>query len=294
MPVMMKVSRSVVSSLRFCQLVSSAKTTWNSRGLLFVAAKCGLSQSNFRTVPCSKAIELPDICGHSDHALGISSKAKNSGRAYGWRSSLAFLCVALFLGMSLGVASAQTATTTTLTVAPLNPPNTTTTGSVFVLTATVKAGTAMGGGTVTFRDTFGGATETLGTVQVESGNGTSTKGNAVLRQQLGGIGTHPIAATYNVPNKTYSPSSATASVTVGGLYPTTASLTSTGVAGNYSLTTKIVGTGSPNLSPTGSVSILDTSNSNYLLGTATPLSAGTFGQQTIAGSTSPVAVGNGP
>jgi hypothetical protein len=81
---------------------------------------------------------------------------------------------------------------------------------------------------------------------------------------------------------------------VTGLYPTTASLVQTGgSAGNWSLAATIVGIGSLNFSPTGNVSILDTSNSNLLLGVGT-LGAGTFGQKTIAGSTSPVTVGNNP
>ncbi len=197
------------------------------------------------------------------------------------------MCLALLMVMSFAVASAQTATTTTLTVSPLSAAN----GSVFTMTAIVKAGaTSLTGGTVTFRDTYGSVTQTLGTVQVQSANGT--KGNAVLRQRLGGLGSHSIVATFNPP-KTYLTSSATQGVSVTGLYPTTASLTSTGVAGNYSLTTTIVGSGILNLWPSGNVSLLDTNNSNYPLGSGS-LVAGASGQQTIAGSTSPVTVGNGP
>jgi hypothetical protein len=54
-------------------------------------------------------------------------------------------------------------------------------------------------GTVTFRDTYNGITQILGTVQVQSAKGI--KGNAVLQQELGGIGTHSIVATFNGFNK---------------------------------------------------------------------------------------------
>jgi hypothetical protein len=162
---------------------------------------------------------------------------------------------------------------------------------VFKMTATVKSGsTALTGGTVTFRDTYNSITQVLGTVQVQSANG-----NAVLRQQLGGIGTHSIVATFNA-TKTY-PSSASPAqtVTLTGTYPTVASLVQTGgTTGNYSLTTTIVGVGSPNLSPTGNVSLLDTSNSNLLLGVPTALGAGTFGEQTVTAAGSPIGVGTNP
>ncbi len=155
--------------------------------------------------------------------------------------------------MSYAVAGAQTATITTLSVNPASAAN----GSVFTMTATVKAGaTQMAGGTVTFLDTYNSITQVLGTVQVQSANGT--KGNAVLHQQLGGIGTHSIVATFNAP-KSFSTSSSTAhSVTVIGMYATVASLAFTGLPGNYSLTATLMGAGSNSLSPTGNVSFLDT------------------------------------
>ena len=187
------------------------------------------------------------------------------------------------------MAGAQIATTTTLAVNPTIPAAN---GSVFTMTATVAGSTTPTAGSVTFRDTYNSITHVLGTVQVQSGNGGSTKGKAVLMQELGGIGTHSIVATFNAP-KAYSTSFSTAqTATTTGLYPTTASLVQSGgsLAAGWSLTATIVGIGSLNLSPTGNVSLLDTSNSNLLLGIA-GLGAGTYGQQTVAGSTSPVTGG---
>ncbi|HEU5340294.1 beta strand repeat-containing protein [Edaphobacter sp.] len=189
---------------------------------------------------------------------------------------------------SIATAHAQTATTTTLVAAPTSTAD----GTVVTLTATVKAGaTALTGGTVTFTDTYNSVTETLGTVQVQSANGTA--GNAVLKQEFGWIGTHSIVAKFNPPSAYQASTSTAQSVTITGPYLTATSLAYTGTAGNYSLTATVVGAGSNSLSPTGSVSFQDTSNANYLLGSAS-LGAGTIAQNTVAGSTSPVTVGNGP
>ncbi|WP_229668952.1 beta strand repeat-containing protein, partial [Edaphobacter acidisoli] len=186
------------------------------------------------------------------------------------------------------VAGAQTATTTTLTVVPTS----TSDGSVVTMTATVKAGaTALTGGTVTFKDTYNSVAETLGTVQVQSANGNA--GTAVLKQEFGWVGTHSIIATFNPPSAYAASSSSAQSVTVSGPYPTVTSLSYAGTSGNYSLTATVIGAGSNSLSPTGNVSFLDTSNSNYLLGVA-GLSAGTITQQVVSGSNSPVATGHGP
>jgi hypothetical protein len=210
-----------------------------------------------------------------------------ASRAY---AKIAFPLMAVMIVMSCVAANAQTATTTTLVISPASASN----GSAFTMTATVKAGaTAVSGGTVTFRDKYNGITQVLGTVQVQSANGT--KGNAVLQQPLGGIGTHSVVATFNAP-KTFSSSfsSPAEGATVTGLYPTTASLANSGgSAGNWSLTTTIMGLGTTTLSPTGTVSLLDTSNANLLVGTG-GLGAGTVGQQIVVGGNSPIAVGNKP
>ncbi len=289
MPVIMKVLRGDASPLRFCRSASFAKATWRSRWFFLVAAKCVLLQSRLQTALRSEAIGSPQISGHDDKILSISNDAKTFRRTSLRRSPLTSLCVALLVVISYAVAGAQTATTTTLTVNPASAAN----GSVFTMTATVKAGaTPMTGGIVTFRDTCNSFTQVLGTVQVQSANGT--KGNAVLLRQLGEIGTHSIVATFNAPKTFLSSSSTAQSVTTTGLYPTIANLAQTGgSAGNWSLTTTIVGVGSPNLSPSGNVSLLDTSNSNWPLGTS-PLGAGTFGQQTVTAAGSPIAVGNNP
>jgi hypothetical protein len=247
MPVIMKVLRGDSSPLRFRRSASSAKATWSTRWF-FLAHASMSSRPRLLTALRPEAIERPQISGEAGNTLNISNNAKAWGRISLRRSPLTSLCVALLAGMSYAMAGAQTATTTTLSLNPATAAN----GSVFTMTAIVKAGaTSLTGGTVTFRDTYGTVTQTLGTVQVQSANGT--KGNAVLHQQLGGIGTHSIVATFNATKAYSSSSSSTQTIAATGLYSTTASLTSTGVAGNYSLTTTIVGTGGLSLSPTGNI-----------------------------------------
>jgi len=200
--------------------------------------------------------------------------------------------MALFLVMSYAVAGAQTATTTSLGVTPASADN----GSVFTMTAAVKAGaTSLTGGTVTFRDTYNSITQTLGTIQVESANGGTKKGSAILHLQLAGIGTHSIVATFNGTKNNLTSSSTAQSISVTGVYPTVASLVQTGGStGSYALTTTIVGVGTLGLSPTGNVSLLDTSNSNLPLGLPTALGSATFGEQTVTAVGSPITVGRNP
>ena len=185
-------------------------------------------------------------------------------------------------------AEAQTTPTLTLTVSPTAGAY----GYVFKMTAAVSQGTVpLTSGTVTFTDTFNSSQHVLGTVQVQSTRGTA--GTAILQQMLGGIGVHSITATFN-QTKLFGSSTVVQSVNVTGFYPTVTSLSQTGGStGNWSLLTTVTGVGSKSLSPTGNISILDTSNGNYSLGT-TGLGTGTIAQQFVAGSGSPIAVGNSP
>ena len=75
--------------------------------------------------------------------------------------------------------------------------------------------------------------------------------------------------------------------------PTTTSITPTGSAGNYTLTSTVVGIGSFTLAPSGSVSFVDTTNSNHVLGTAT-LGEATLHQSFVSAPGSPDPVGANP
>ena len=289
MPAFMKRYRSSVAPLRFCRPVSFPENTVTEFRVSFAVAKTLFSLSRRRIANCHEAIALPQISCDNSSTLELYNQPKIRQRARIAKNSLAFFNAVLLVGISCAAAMAQTATTTSLTVSPASGGN----GSVFTMTATVKAGsTLMTGGTVSFRDTYNGVTQLLGTVQVQSAHGT--RGNAVLLPQLGGIGTHSIVATYNGTSSFANSSSLAANATVTGLYSTTTSLAQTGgTSGNWSLTATIVGLGTATLSPTGTISLLDTTNANWLLGSGV-LGSGTAGYQ-IAGATgSPVPVGNKP
>ena len=122
-------------------------------------------------------------------------------------------------------------------------------------------------GTVTFCNaeaTYCEDAAIIGTAQLTSA------GTAVIKL-VPGIGNHSykavFAGTTNPAIPGGSPSTPQ-SLTVTGVYPTTTTISSSGTAGDYTLTGTVVGTGSVSLAPTGSVSFADASNANYLLGSA--------------------------
>ena len=60
----------------------------------------------------------------------------------------------------------------------------------------------------------------------------------------------------------------TANIPAGTTFPTVTTITQGGDIGSYTLTASVIGAGNPSVSPTGTVSFLDTSASNLVLGTA--------------------------
>ncbi len=172
---------------------------------------------------------------------------------------------ALALG-SAGPAAWARGTTTTLTVA--TTPTPAISGQVVTLTANVAINGFFGGtpagGNVTFTDTFNGVSEVLGTVQVQSANGT--QGTAVLATEIGGVGTHSFVATFSGTSATFpnlkASISATKTLTFIGPYSSATSLAVSGTASPYSLTATVSGFG-PNI-PTGTVTFRDVTSGTTL------------------------------
>jgi Bacterial Ig-like domain (group 3)/FG-GAP-like repeat/FG-GAP repeat/Beta-propeller repeat/NHL repeat len=168
----------------------------------------------------------------------------------------------------------QPTTTTTLAITAGGTTVTTVaSGTAVTLIATVTTGdTPVNPGRVIFCDATATRCEdsaVLGTAQLTSA------GKATLKF-VPGIGSHSYKAVFaGTTGNTTSTSSAQA-LTVTGLYSTKTALAETGEPGNYTLTGTVVGTGSANLSPAGTLSFLDTTNNNASLGTAT-LGAGVPG-----------------
>lgn len=169
------------------------------------------------------------------------------------------------------------ATTTTLVVTSAgNAATTSASGSVVTLTATVTAGgNPVNPGQINFCDAtakYCTDIHLLGTAQL-----TST-GTATLKFRPG-IGSHSYKAIFvGTTGKTGSASAASA-LTVTGLDPTVTTIAVSGSPGAYSLTATVSGNGI--VSPTSSVSFLDTNNSNQSLAMS-PLVPGTAGLNLLA------------
>ena len=126
------------------------------------------------------------------------------------------------------------------------------------------------GGTVTFVDTYNGVSETLGTVQVQSNNGSP--GLAILEIEVGGVGSHQFVATYNGTSTLSTSASTPQAVNFVAPYSSATALAETGSAPNYTFTATVSAFGP--LAPTGNVTFTDTT-SNVTLGTGA-LNAGTL------------------
>jgi hypothetical protein len=150
-------------------------------------------------------------------------------------------------------------------------------GTVVTLTATVSNGAT--NGTVTFCNalaTYCDNSALIGTAQV------TAAGTAVIKI-IPGIGVYSYQAVFSGTPSNAGSTSAAQALTVTGLYTTTTAISSSGTVGDYKLTGTVVGTGSASLSPSGSVSFLDTTNANYTVATAT-LGASIFAQTFAAAS----------
>ena len=187
-------------------------------------------------------------------------------------------CLFALIAISLSSAQIHATTTATLTVTANSSAVTTTSqGTVVTLRATI---TAAGAPVIRGQVNFCEATaklcsdiHLLGIAQL------TTAGTAAIKF-VPGPGTHSYKAVFLGTNADAASASAASSLTVtaASLVASTTTITSSGSPGNYTLTATVTGEGS--LAPSGTLSFLDTSNSNYLLATA-PLSpqvaSGTLG-----------------
>src|ERR1700760_474924 len=134
------------------------------------------------------------------------------------------------------------------------------------LTATVTSGgSPITAGTVLFCEataTFCENNSALGLAQL-----TVPGATASVKIGSGPIGNHSYKAVFRA-NKNYAASTSnTVTYAVTGTYSSAVGLTSTGSVGNYSLTGSVGGVGSITTGPTGTLSFLDISAGNKVLGT---------------------------
>lgn len=200
----------------------------------------------------------PNLAFLSNNAVPPNAPSNKNRRRY--LGDLIVLMLGV-LGLLLALyARAANTTTTTLTLSA----STVTSGTVVTSTAAVSNGSPVTTGTVTFCDasaTYCMNSAIIGTAQL------TPAGTATIKF-VPAIGSHSYKAVFT-PTKTNNGStSSTQTLTVTGKFPTTTSIASSGSAGNYTLTGTVVGHGYGSVVPTGSVSFLDTSNGNFVLGSA--------------------------
>ncbi len=167
----------------------------------------------------------------------------------------------------VGSAFSHAQTTTTLAISSAGSVvSTVASGTVVTLTASVTAGSSpVTQGLVKFCDAAATYCEDIhvtGTAQLTSA------GTAVMKFRPA-IGSHNYKAVFVGTSLTAGSSSTASSLTVTGLYGSTTTLSSTGGGSSYTLTSTVTGNRFVQPSMTGTVSFLQTNNSNAVLGTAT-------------------------
>ena len=188
------------------------------------------------------------------------------------------------MGGVAATVTAQSATTTTLTIISGGiEQSTVSSGTAVKLSAAVRAGSAaVSPGQVEFCDAsapYCTGIHLLGLAQL-------TPAGTASFTLIPGIGSHIYQAVFLGTRSYATSSSSSVPLDVTGHYPTTSTIVQSGSAGSYSLMATVVGLGS-GTAPTGTVSFLDASNGNAVLGTSA-LGAGTAGLGWLRASNSPV------
>ncbi len=199
------------------------------------------------------------------------------------RNSVRTALFAFLAACLVPFAHAITPTTSVLAISSTTVPY----KSPVILTATVTAnGTPVSAGLVLFCDAtavFCENNSALATVQL------TANATAVLKLGSGALGVHSYKAVFRA-NSSYSASASnTVTYTVAGTYSSAVSISGTGTVGDYTLSSGVVGVGSPLIGPTGNISLLDASTGNSVLGTQ-PLGLTALSQAFVEASGSPFAI----
>jgi FG-GAP-like repeat/Bacterial Ig-like domain (group 3) len=202
----------------------------------------------------------------------------------------ALLAIAVALPITAHAAALPTITTLTVsapTVAWHTPVK---------LTAQVTAaGAPVAEGSVTFCDLSGPYTRCEDSAIVGKAQMTSA---GALISIIPAIGIHKYTAIFNGTDAATASTSGVQTLTVTGLYPTTTSISASGNPSGYQLTATVVGFANypplhlPNLS--GTVSFQDTSDNNFVLGTAALVQPPSFAETFVQPAGSPIPSGNEP
>jgi Bacterial Ig-like domain (group 3)/FG-GAP-like repeat len=198
----------------------------------------------------------------------------------------ALLAIAIALPITAHAAALQTTTTLTLSSpsvawhAPVK------------LTAQVTAGGApVTEGTVTFCDLSGPYTRCEDSAI--AGRAQITGAGAQINI-IPAIGAHKYTAIFNGTNTAAASTSAAQALTVIGLYPTATSIAASGNPSGYQLTATVIGFANQPPTLSGTVSFQDTSNGNFVLGTASLGTPGPAVETFVPATGSPILTGNQP
>jgi hypothetical protein len=201
--------------------------------------------------------------------------------------------LAIAIAPPMAAHAAALPTTTTLTVSAPSVARHT----PVKLTAQVTAGgVPVAEGSVIFCDLSGPYTRCEDSAIVGTAQITSAGAQINI---IPAIGLHNYTAMFGGTSAAAaSPLSAAQALTVTGLYPTTTSIAASGNPSGYQLTATVVGFANypplhlPTL--TGTVSFQDTSNNNFVLGTASLVQPPTFAETFVPATGSPILTGNQP
>jgi Bacterial Ig-like domain (group 3)/FG-GAP-like repeat len=204
------------------------------------------------------------------------------------RNSRLLLSALLTIAGTLLPNAAEAAAVSTVTTLALSSPSAASPAAV-TLTATVTAGGApVANGTVTFCNAAATYCEDAAIVGKAQLNGGSAQFKFIPA-----IGVHNYKAIFNATATAAGSISSVQTLTVTGLYPTTTAIAATGNPSGYQLTATVVGYANHPPVMAGTVSFQDTSDGNFVLGTAS-LGTPSYAQGFVPAPGSPVPTGNQP
>jgi hypothetical protein len=184
--------------------------------------------------------------------------------------------------------AAQAAAVSTVTTLVLSSPSVASPTAVTLSASVVAGGSPVTAGSVIFCDASVPLCEDAAIVGKAQLNG----GTATLKL-IPAIGVHNYKAIFSATTTAMASTSTTQTLTVTGLFATTTSIAATGNPSGYGLNATVVGYANHPPLLTGTVSFQDTSNGNFVLGTAS-LGTPTFAQGFIQAPGSPIPTGNEP
>ncbi len=204
------------------------------------------------------------------------------------RNSRLLLSALLTIAGAILPNAAEAGALSTATTLALSSPSVASPAAV-TLTATVTAGGApVANGTVTFCNAAATYCEDAAIVGKAQLNGGSARFKFIPA-----IGVHNYKAIFNATAAAGGSISSVQTLTVTGLYPTTTAIAASGNPSGYQLTATVTGFANHPPIMAGTVSFQDTSNGNFVLGTAS-LGTPAYAQGFVQAPGSPVPTGNQP